>query len=167
MYRYFAGSYDTREEAEKVQQEMIGKGFPYASVIDLEEQRVLCGANCPYFRNGGPVYVKDPRREATLQNIYFDFGRSSLNANRRSAQYGWRKTQAKSQPEIKTARLYGWCRQRPSQHATRRQPHRSARNYLINKGIRADRMFIKVYGEADPEMDNAEEVGEGTSGRFA
>lgn len=162
MYRYFAGSYNTREEADKVQQEMIGKGFPYASVIDLEEQRVLCGANCPYFRSGGPVYVKDPKREATLQNIYFDFGRSSLNAESKEV-LNTVGEKLKQNPNLKL-KLLGYTdgvgsAQANMQLAASRA--RSARNYLINKGIRADRMFIKVYGESDPEYDNAEEVGEG------
>jgi outer membrane protein OmpA-like peptidoglycan-associated protein len=38
---------------------------------------------------------------------------------------------------------------------------RAARNYLINKGIRADRMFVKVFGEADPVAPNGEETATG------
>jgi OOP family OmpA-OmpF porin len=37
---------------------------------------------------------------------------------------------------------------------------RSARNYLINKGIRADRMYIKVFGESEPAAPNALDDGE-------
>ena len=44
LYRYFAGAYKTRDEAEVVRKEVAAKGFPYALIIDLEEQRVLCGA---------------------------------------------------------------------------------------------------------------------------
>lgn len=162
MHRYFAGSYNTREEAEKIQQDMIGKGFTYASVIDLEEQRVLCGANCPYFRNGGPVFVQDPKREATLQNIYFDFGRSSLNAESKVVLDAVCQ-KLKENPNLKL-KLLGYTdgvgsAQANMQLAASRA--RSARNYLINKGIRADRMFIKVFGEAEPIAANAEEVGEG------
>jgi outer membrane protein OmpA-like peptidoglycan-associated protein len=161
MHRYFAGSYITREEAEKVQQEMIAKGFSFASVIDLEEQRVLCGANCPYFRNGS-VFLQDPKREATLQNIYFDFGRYSLTAESKgvlNAVY----ERLRDNPNLKL-KLLGYTdgvgsAQANMQLAASRA--RSARNYLINKGIRADRMFIKVFGEAEPAAPNAEEVGEG------
>lgn len=161
MYRYFAGSYTTREEAETVQQEMIGKGFTYASVIDLEEQRVLCGANCPYFRNGS-VFMQDPKREATLQNIYFDFGRYSLTAESKGVLNDVYE-KLKDNPNLKL-KLLGYTdgvgsAQANMQLAASRA--RSARNYLINKGIRADRMFIKVFGEAEPIAPNAEEVGEG------
>ena len=31
---------------------------------------------------------------------------------------------------------------------------RSARNYLLNKGIRSERMSIKVFGESDPITPN-------------
>jgi len=161
MHRYFAGSYNTREEAEKVQQEMIGKGFPYASVIDLEEQRVLCGANCPYFRNG-MVYMQDPKREATLKNIYFDFGRYSLDAESKQVLDGVCE-KLKQNPNLKL-KVLGYTdgvgsAQANMQLAASRA--RAARNYLIGKGIRADRMFIKVFGEAEPIVANAEEVGEG------
>jgi outer membrane protein OmpA-like peptidoglycan-associated protein len=161
MHRYFAGSYATREEAEIVQQEMIGKGFTYSSVIDLEEQRVLCGANCPYFRNGS-VFMQDPKREATLQNIYFDFGRYSLTAESKTVLNGVYE-KLRDNPNLKL-KLLGYTdgvgsAQANMQLAASRA--RSARNYLINKGIRADRMFIKVFGEAEPIAPNAEEVGEG------
>ena len=164
MYRYFAGSYNTREEAETVLQDMIAKGFPYATVIDLEEQRVLCGANCPYFRNGA-VYVQDPKREATLQNIYFDFGRYSLNAESKEVLNGVFE-KLKLNPNLKL-KLLGYTdgvgsAQANMQLAASRA--RSARNYLINKGIRADRMFIKVFGEAEPLAPNAEEDVDGKNG---
>ena len=38
LYRYFAGAYKTRDEAEVVRKEVAAKGFPYALIIDLEEQ---------------------------------------------------------------------------------------------------------------------------------
>lgn len=161
MFRYFAGSYNTREEADKVQQEMIGKGFAYASVIDVEEQRVLCGANCPYFRNG-VVFVQDQKREATLQNIYFDFGRYSLNAESKEVLNGVFE-KLRENPNLKL-KVLGYTDGVGSAQANldlAASRARSARNYLINKGIRADRMFIKVFGEAEPIAPNAEEVGEG------
>jgi outer membrane protein OmpA-like peptidoglycan-associated protein len=36
---------------------------------------------------------------------------------------------------------------------------RSARDYLIYKGIKADRMFMELYGEAEPAAPNAEDDG--------
>ena len=161
MHRYFAGSYATREEADKVQQEMIGKGFAFATVIDLEEQRVLCGAKCTYFRNGS-VFLQDPRREATLQNIYFDFGRYSLTEESKTVLNSVYE-KLRENPNLKL-KILGYTDGVGSAQANMElaaNRSRSARNYLINKGIRADRMFIKVFGEAEPAAPNAEEVGEG------
>lgn len=159
LYRYFAGSYTTRDEAEKVQQEMIGKGFPFAAVIDLEEQRVLCGANCPYFRNG-VIFMQDPKQDMTVRNIYFDFGRYSLSADSKTT-LNEVCQQLKDNPSLKLKILghtdgVGSAQANVQLAASR---SRSARNYLINKGIRADRMFIKVFGEAAPVADNSSDEG--------
>ncbi len=160
LYRYFAGSYTTRDEAEAVQKEMVEKGFPYAAVIDLEEQRVLCGANCPYFRNG-VIFVQDPKQDMTVRNIYFDFGRYSLNAESKEVLNSVCQ-QLKDNTALKL-KLLGHTdgvgsAQANIQLAASRA--RSARNYLINKGIRADRMFIKVFGEADPVAENKTDEGD-------
>jgi len=160
LYRYFAGSYATRDEAEKVQKEMVEKGFPFALVIDLEEQRVLCGANCPYFRNG-VIFVQDPKQEMTVRNIYFDFGRYSLSAESKEV-LNTVAQQLKDNPALKL-KILGHTDgvgspQANIQLAASRA--RSARNYLINKGIRADRMFIKVFGEAAPLAENKTDDGE-------
>ena len=123
---------------------------------------MLCGTNFPYFRNGGTLDVKDPNLEATLQKIYFDFGRYRLKAESKDvldAVYEKLKTDTNLRlKQLGYADGVGSAQANMQLAASRA---RSARNYLINKGIRADRMFIKVYGESDPEYDNAEEVGEG------
>ncbi len=48
VFRYYVGEYTTREEANKVHDELLNKGFPQAVVIDLEEQKALCGTPCPW-----------------------------------------------------------------------------------------------------------------------
>jgi OOP family OmpA-OmpF porin len=106
--------------------------------------------------------MQDPKREATLQNIYFDFGRYSLTAESKGVLNSVYE-KLRDNPNLKL-KLLGYTdgvgsAQANMQLAASRA--RSARNYLINKGIRADRMFIKVFGEAEPVAPNAEEVGEG------
>jgi hypothetical protein len=71
IYWYSAGEYATREDAETVQQEVISKGFPYASVIDLDEQRLLSGVDCPVIRDG-VVFIQAPRTDTSKHVIYFD-----------------------------------------------------------------------------------------------
>jgi outer membrane protein OmpA-like peptidoglycan-associated protein len=152
LYRYFAGAYKTRDEAEKVKKEMIAKGFTYAYIIDLEEQRVLCGAGCPYFRNG-MVYVQDTSQ--MRRTIYFDFGRYSLTPDAKAILLEVHELM-RSNPKYRLKLLghtdaVGSAKANAVLAANRA---RSARNYLIAKNLRADRMYIKVMGESDPIGDN-------------
>jgi outer membrane protein OmpA-like peptidoglycan-associated protein len=158
MYRYFAGAYHTRDEAEKVEKEMKEKGFPFAYIIDLVEQRILCGAGCPYFRNG-TIYVRDTSR--MRQTIFFDSGRYSLNAESKATLddiAAILKSNKKYHLDLKGYTDAVGNAKFNAQLAANRT--RSARNYLIAKGIQADRMFIKVFGEADPYADNTNDDGE-------
>lgn len=159
LCRYFVGAYATRLEAEKVQQEMIAKGFPFASIIDVEEQRILCEVNCPYFRNG-VFFIADP--QANVRNIYFDFGLNTLTPASRAEL----DRMAARLIKDKSLRLniLGYTDGVGSPQANvelAAARARAARNYLIIKGIRADRMFMKVFGEADPVAPNGEEAANG------
>jgi outer membrane protein OmpA-like peptidoglycan-associated protein len=152
LYRYFAGAYKTRDEAEKVKKSMIEKGFPYAYVIDLEEQRILCGAGCPYFRNG-MVYVQDTSQ--MRRTIYFDFGRYSLTPDSKAKLLEVLEIM-RSNPKYRLKLLghtdaIGSAKANAVLAANRA---RSARNYLIAKNLRADRMYVQVVGEAEPIGDN-------------
>lgn len=152
LYRYFAGAYKTRDEAELVKKEMMAKGFPYAYVIDLAEQRILCGAGCPFFRNG-MVYVEDTSK--MHRTIYFDFGRYSLTPDAKLKLQEIAEIM-QSNPKLRLKIMghtdaVGSAKSNAMLSANRA---RSARNYLIAKNIRADRMYIKVMGESDPLGDN-------------
>jgi outer membrane protein OmpA-like peptidoglycan-associated protein len=162
LYRYFAGAYKTRDEAEVIRNEMVAKGFPYALIIDLEEQRVLCGAGCPYFRNG-TVYVQDPQRQETTNTIYFEFGRYSLTPEAKVILNRFYE-QLRDNPALKL-RIHGFTDGVGSAEANRRlsaQRARSARNYLSYKGIRPDRMLIEQFGEANPVLPNKDETDDRT-----
>lgn len=157
LYRYFAGAYATRDEAEVVRKEVAEKGFPYALIIDLEEQRVLCGAGCPYFRNG-TVYVQDPQRKETTNTIYFEFGRYSLTPDAKSVLNRFYE-QMRDNPSLKL-KIHGFTDGVGSKDANLRlsaNRSRSARNYLVSKGIRVDRMLMEVFGEANPVLANKDE----------
>lgn len=157
LYRYFAGSYQTRDQAEVVRKEVAAKGFPYALIIDLEEQRVLCGAGCPYFRNG-TVYVQDPQRRETTNTIYFEFGRYSLTPDAKIVLNRFHE-QLRDNPSLKL-KIHGFTDGIGSAQANLRlsaNRARSARNYLAYKGIRVDRMLMEVFGEANPILANKDE----------
>jgi len=154
LYRYFVGTYNTRDEAAKVQQELVGKGFPNAAIIDLAEQRILCGANCPYFREG-MMYVQDPSQKNSVFNVYFDFGRYSLNPESKAELdrvYQAMKTDATV--KLKLLGHTDGVGDKDSNLKLATNRARSARNYLLNKGIRSERMSIRVFGESDPLTPN-------------
>ncbi|MCC6283225.1 MAG: OmpA family protein [Saprospiraceae bacterium] len=161
MHRYFAGSYATRIEAEAVLTEMVAKGFPFAAIVDVEEQRILRGVGCPYFRNG-ILFLQEPQQETTVRNLYFEFGLSKLSPESIAE---LNSVAAKLQQNgFLRLKILGYTDgvgdpQANVELAASRA--RESRNYLINKGIRADRMFISVFGEADPVLPNGEEVGNG------
>lgn len=161
VYRYFVGAYPTRLDAENVRKEMIAKGFGNTSIIDVEEQRVLSEVACPYLRNG-VVYIGDPNMQKNIRNIYFDFGTSTLDATSRAEldRIAARLTTDKS---LKI-NVMGYTDGIGSPQANvelAASRAREVRNYLINKRIRADRMYMKVFGEADPVLPNSEETSNG------
>lgn len=157
LYRYFAGAFKTRDEAEVVRKSVAAKGFPYALIIDLEEQRVLCGAGCPYFRNG-TVYVKDPQRKETANTIYFEFGRYSLTPDAKAVLNRF-YDQLRDNPGLKL-KIHGFTDGIGSREANLKlsaSRSRAVRNYLTYKGIRVDRMLMEVFGEANPILANKDE----------
>lgn len=164
MHYYFVGSYRTLDDAEMVRQEMVEKGFPFTTVIDLEEQRVLANADCPLDRPGY-FRLQEPKPGSSLYTIFFDFSQYSLTTEAKvelDAVCQKMKVNAGA-----TLNLDGHTdaigdARANIELATNRA--RAARDYLINKGIRADRMFIKVYGEAAPIAANAEEDNDGKKG---
>ena len=154
LYRYFVGTYNTREEAAKMQADLVSKGFPNAAIIDLAEQRILCGANCPYFREN-MIFVQD----SNVYNIFFDFGRYSLNAE---AKAELEKVFQAMRADLSTKlTLLGHADAIGNKDANIKlsaNRARSARNYLLNKGIRSERMSIKVFGESDPIAPNKDDI---------
>jgi outer membrane protein OmpA-like peptidoglycan-associated protein len=102
--------------------------------------------------------VQDPKREVTVRNIYFDFGRYSLSLEAKEELNNVYQI-LRENPALRL-KVLGYTDgvgspQANLQLASSRA--RSARNYLINRGIRADRMFIKVFGEANPVAPNSDE----------
>jgi len=146
VYRYFFGSYSTLYEAEKVQKQLIGKGFTFASIVDLEEQRVLGNLDaCAYFP-GGPEYDASPD---SVRLILFDLGKSVLTADAKAA-LDWAYQQLQKNPSLEV-RIMGYtdavgAGKANIELATERA--RTARNYLADRGVRADRMLLRVFGES-------------------
>jgi outer membrane protein OmpA-like peptidoglycan-associated protein len=153
IYRYFASkTFNTREEAEVLLRELAAKGFPNSTIIDLAEQRLLCGTDCPYFRPGR-MFVKEEGEKA----VFFDFGRYSLNPEGKSTLDEVAQT-LRANPKY-TLQIFGHTDAIGSAEANVKlatNRARAVRNYLVEKGIRADRMFVKVFGESRPVADNVD-----------
>jgi hypothetical protein len=158
IYRYFVGAYETLDEAEKIRQELVAKGFPQAAIIDLEVQRALYEMPCTYF--AGNFTGSNPSPGMNVRNIYFDSGSAVLDAEARLELDRIAALLAEN-PDLKL-HISGHSdalgsAQANVQIATTRA--RNARNYLISRGVQADRMFLKVFGEAEPAVDNQDFYG--------
>jgi outer membrane protein OmpA-like peptidoglycan-associated protein len=159
IYWYSAGHYDTREAAEAVQQDAINKGFPNALVFDEEALRVLSEVDCPYIHDG-VVFVQAPTRDPSRHVIYFDFAQSGLTPESKATLDAVYQTMMQTPSLVLTIQGFtdgvGDGQANLKLAGTR---SRSARDYLIYKGLRADRMVMEVFGEADPAAPNAEDDG--------
>lgn len=159
IYRYFyAGSFPTYEAAEPVLRTVRAKGgFPSAFILDLEEQRVLTQPYCPYFRDGF-IIKHDTSRNKKVHNLFFDSGQHLLSLEAKQEidrVVGRLKADLKLSVGILAYTDNVGEAQANVELATNRA--RSARDYLVDKGVRADRMYIRVYGEAKPIAPNFDE----------
>ncbi len=151
IHRFFLGTYANREEAEKAQIGLIDQGFPNAQIIDLDEQRALCGIPCPYF-SPNSVFAEDSISRDAVRTIYFDFGKSTLNVESMGVlEEVFRKM--KSNQKLRLTVLGHSDAVGPRQKNLEMSIHRArmARNHLISRGIHAARINVKVFGEAKPD----------------
>lgn len=159
IFWYSAGQFHSREEAEAIQDSMKSKGFANAFIIDEAEQEVLSGKNCHYIRDG-VVFMEDPNRDPSEHTIYFDFGKSDLNRESESILDGvYLLMKQKADFRLNIQGYTDGVGEGLANMQLAASRSRSARDYLIYKGIRADRMFLEVFGEAEPAAPNAEDDG--------
>ena len=159
MYHYFAGSYATREEAEVMRRAVAAAGYPGARIIDLEEERIRANANCPDSR-AAQLFGIDPSQVGNLRTIYFGSGSTELMPQARY-ELDRMAVRLRAEPALKL-NLFGHTDgigkpQANIELATARA--RAARNCLIARGVNADRMFLRIFGEADPAAPNQDDEG--------
>ncbi len=161
IYRYFIGGMETRADAEAMQAELAGKGFPNAQVIDVEEQRALCGAPCPYIGGatseyeGSTTFVDELMGDLYVRAIFFDFDRSGLRAKSKSELDILYQILVQN-PDYST-NLAGHTDSKGSDEYNQRLSMRrakAAKDYLVGKGISASRIALKTFGEKDPIAKN-------------
>lgn len=150
IYRYFFGSYPTLPEAEAVQKQLIQKGFVHTIIIDLEVQRVLSSAlDCPYDR-GGPIYEEND----SIRIIFFESGKALLDADGK-ADLDYMLKELKKSPQ-RELRILGYTDVSGSGQANAglaTERARTARNYLLDRGLPPERMLLKIFGESSAGKD--------------
>lgn len=159
IYRYYIGEFRERTEADLLVKEAIKKGFTNAYVIDIEEQRKLCGKPCPYI-SPSSTYSDESTEVLNLQNVFFGFDQSSLNAESKRR---LNKVAAilKANKHLKIL-ISGHTDSRGSARyniALSKRRARISKSYLINKGIKASRIKAQVFGESVPEKENLDSRG--------
>lgn len=147
IHHYYFGSYDTRLEAEKVLNQLKSKGFSQASVIDLEEQRLLADQQrCAYFK-GGPLPLPE---SDSVRFVYFETGRALLSeAAQKHVVHMMNRLKA-----VPSSHLYvlGYADAVGTalanmELATERA--RAVRNFLLDNNISAERIHLYAYGETE------------------
>ena len=154
IWQYLVGSYKTREEAEVIQEQLIAKGFANPVIFDLEAEWVIAESKCAY-DDGRSAPAQEDDGKNPLRIIFFNSGKSLLDAAARTELDRF-IVQMKANTALQL-RIMGFTDSEGDAEDNQllaAARAKAARNYLINKGILADRMFVEVYGEADPLYDN-------------
>jgi outer membrane protein OmpA-like peptidoglycan-associated protein len=151
IHRYYIGDYITRDLAEAKRAEVIGRGFSNAQIIDIEEQRALCTAPCPYVRGGASTYVSEETDQLYLKSIFFDYDRSSLRPE--SVDHLNNLSQVLTAHPDYRVQLLAHTDSRGSAEyniSLSKRRARTARNFLVAKGVPLYRVGSKVFGEGEP-----------------
>ena len=159
IYRYFLGDYETLEEATKIKDDIKTKGFQFARVIDLEEQRALCGSPCPFF-TADMVYARLSVEQTFLKVVFFDHEKSVLDVEA-MAMLDTLSSILIENPKFRAA-IIGHTDsigniERNNKLAKRRI--RLIRSYLVSKGVKVERIENKIYVSAHSVMRKKDDFG--------
>jgi peptidoglycan-associated lipoprotein len=97
---------------------------------------------------------------AALETVYFDFDKSDLRKDARDVLYKNAEMLLKAQPNAKV-KIEGNCDERGSAEynlALGERRAKSAMQYLITLGVKADRVSIISYGKEKPAVDGHDEA---------
>lgn len=150
IYRYYLGEYETKEEADKMKEMVVKKGFKYAQVIDLIKQLELCGTPCPFFTEN-TVYAKLTAEATYLRVLFFDFNSAALKLQGMS-DLDHIYQMLKGKPKY-SLRIIGHTDSKGNAiYNINLAKHRvrSVRNYLVSKGVKIERFKNQSFGESIP-----------------
>ncbi len=144
IYRYFLGDFHTREEAEKSRKDAVRKGFRGAQLIDMEEQRALCGTPCPYISSNS-MFIGSTTEKLYLRSIQFDHEKSVIKPQAvKELDKIYEMLSENSQLSIQ---LIGHTESKENEDLQiniSKRRLRSVRNYLVAKGIPAYRIRSRI-----------------------
>lgn len=161
IYRYYLRqTYFDLAEAEKTKELLISRGFPNAQVVDVDQQMLLCGKPCPY-ATPTTTFSSEETEVLQMKSIFFGFDKSVLDLNSQKKLDVLYKALLEN-PDLKV-KILGHSDSKGSAEyniALSKRRVRSARNYLISKGIPAYRISAIVFGESTPLRSNINQEGE-------
>ncbi len=154
IYRYFVGHYDTYRDAAIARDSYAALGFPNAKVIDVDEQKALCGIPCPYITSSH-TYVDEGAEGLSIWIIFFDFDRSKLKPESKATLQKFTEI-LEANPNYSASLMAHTDARGSAQYnlALSKRRGRSVRNYIIASGIAARRLKTKVFGESKPIAKN-------------
>lgn len=159
IYRYYLGPYPDETFAKRVQQKTRRAGFANARVVNLKTIREKCALSCAPIDGGDFIDVGDDVTggdDLFIRNIFFDFDRSYLREDSKS-QLDKLYTILVQNPSY-SAELHGhtdWIGSDTYNNALAKRRGYKARNYVTSKGIAAERLIVKAFGEHNPIARNA------------
>ncbi len=104
--------------------------------------------------------VKASAVAAALETVYFDFDKSDLRQDSRDVLYKNAELLLKVQPDAKV-KIEGHCDERGSAEynlALGERRAKSAMQYLVTLGVKADRVSIISYGKEKPAVDGHDDA---------
>ncbi len=152
LFRYYVGDFTDASEAEAAKTALVAKGYKYAKVVDLKAERANCSASC-----NTSIYV---------ENIFFDFDRSDLRTKSRN-DLAELANLMQSNPDYKVELSAHTDAKGSLEYNTALSKRRSnsAKDYLIARGISADRITTSEFGETSPIAKNDLNGKDSPSGR--
>ncbi|MEY3239660.1 MAG: hypothetical protein RIR11_1098 [Bacteroidota bacterium] len=154
IWQYMLDGYKTRLEAEDIQSQLKDRGFSNPVIIDNEVERVLSEGNCAY-TSGRIKPVDDESVPNPVRTVFFKDGKANFD-NEALTKLDKIYKLLKDDPK-KELRIMGFTDNKGSAEDNEKlaaERAKNVRNYFINKGIKAIRLFVEVYGEAEPLYPN-------------
>jgi hypothetical protein len=159
IYQYLIGAYNTRLEAEAVCAQLMEKGFAQPVILDLEAEQALSISSCGY-NTGRIAPAQAAEGKNPVRMIFFPANQAALDAAAR-AELDRFLLQIQANKAL-LLRIMGFTDSNGSAESNMvlaGNRAKAARNYLINKGVQADRLFLEVYGESEPLYENKDHQG--------